>query len=122
MNEQPQTAPYVTTLGTPLMKRWGQEVPMFDDPQGAYSVKKIILCDGQCTSLHVHKQKREYLILLKGTLTIERDDWKSPLVLAPGQAKYLEPSIPHRMLARGDCEYIEVSQGGCQNDAERVRL
>ena len=106
-----------------LEKRWGYEQPMFDDPGGSYSVKRIVLNEGQCTSLHVHKEKRELLIMVRGILKVEREDWPGPLLMIRDEMKYLEPGIPHRMTAlRGDCEYIEVSQGGCETDAERVKL
>ncbi len=108
-----------------IQKRWGSEEFLQEDPLGNYDTKRIVLLSGQCTSLHVHQEKREWLYLIEGVLELKIDADESRVeVLYPGQHIFLPPKIPHRMTSLNglQCVYLEVSQCGCREDAERVKL
>lgn len=107
-------------------KRWGTERVLVDDPsdKSKYSVKQITLNPDQFTSLHVHEFKREWLYVIQGSITISFENQGS-IAVNQFQHVYLEPGTPHRMHNLDSslaAVYLEVSQGGCHNDAERISL
>lgn len=101
-------------------KPWGEEDLLH---QGyGYAVKKILLNDGQRTSLHYHVEKHEFIFVVEGTLEVEIADGDTRQVrsLSSGGFLAILPGQVHRMASQsGDVLYLE-SQTDHLDDVVRL--
>lgn len=104
-----------------VSKRWGGELIYKND---AYCMKMLIINPHQQTSMHLHVQKEETLLVVSGTLTIEfiaRDGTKGKYTLNPGNAMTVAPGFPHQLIA-GDSQVILVEASTFDHATDSVRV
>ena len=93
-----------------IEKPWGNEELL--EVNNSYVVKALFMRKGNRCSLQYHKQKRETVVVISGTLTINYKDtnstWKD-IVLNPGDFCTIAPGRIHRMAGVTDVVYIETS-------------
>ena len=89
---------------------WGQELTWVDNDR--YTGKLVTLLSGCTLDRWVWNGTRDRAVLvLKGMMRLELSDTTDAVhrVLMPGQAWRLEAGIPHRIVAQGDLDFVEVS-------------
>ena len=91
---------------TRVKKPWGYEEIV--ERNKDYVVKKLFMKKGHQCSRQYHEKKRETILGLEGTLTIELQG--EDIQLRPFETRTIHPLEVHRMKAvDGDCLYLECS-------------
>ena len=91
-------------------KPWGHELIWADTDK--YVGKIIHVISGEALSVHYHEVKDETLFLLEGCLILQAGSSPSELVeyeMVAGQCFRVRAATVHRMIARTDCDIMEVS-------------
>jgi mannose-6-phosphate isomerase len=87
-------------------KPWGYE--RWVESNDNYTVKILMMRDGQQCSLQYHEVKRETVVVLSGTLTVLLGDRE--IEMQPFEEVTIPPGQVHRMMAKnGDSLYLEAS-------------
>lgn len=87
-------------------KPWGFEEIL--ETNNKYTVKKLMMRDGQQCSYQYHEKKMETILVLSGKLTIVFENGER--VYESGAVITIKPFEKHRMAARsGDSLYLECS-------------
>ena len=89
---------------------WGQEITWVDNER--YTGKLVTLWSSCVLDRWVWNSKRDRAVLvLKGMMRVELSDGTDAVhrVLLPGQGYRLEAGVPHRIVAQGDLDFVEVS-------------
>jgi mannose-6-phosphate isomerase-like protein (cupin superfamily) len=93
-----------------IEKPWGSETIIETNPN--YTVKRLFMYEGKCCSLQYHKEKKETIYVLLGTLKIiyglDQDNL-TEIILNSNESITLDPFIIHRMFGVTDCYYLESS-------------
>ena len=91
-------------------KPWGYELIWADTP--TYVGKLLHVAAGEALSLQYHEVKDETLFLWAGQLLLQAGPSSSELIdyeMVAGQCFRIRASTIHRMIARTDCDIMEVS-------------
>jgi len=101
-------------------KRWGHEKLYAN---GDYCLKQLFIREGQCTSMHFHKDKTETLLVISGSLRVDyknREGDDLQVDLEPGEAMQICPGFMHRLVATSDVIIVEGSTRDHPWDSFRV--
>jgi oxalate decarboxylase/phosphoglucose isomerase-like protein (cupin superfamily) len=107
-----------------VIKPWGEEL-LFAAVEGGYAGKLITIHAGRSASLHRHQRKTETIMVLAGTGHIRlgsSPDSLALLELRPGSCVHIPTAVLHRVSARSDLQFVEVSTAheGWRSDVERL--
>ena len=107
-----------------VIKPWGEEL-LFAAVEGGYAGKLITIHAGRSASLHRHQRKTETIMVLTGTGHIRlgtSPDSLALLELQPGSCVHIPASVLHRVSARSELQFVEVSTAyeGWRADVERL--
>ncbi len=86
-------------------KPWGGEWLLESNEK--YSFKKLVVLKNEMCSLQYHKEKRETIFILQGSMILWLEDEK--IVLKPSDFFTITPGTTHRMEGITDCWYLEAS-------------
>lgn len=110
-----------------VYKDWGREEILVNSAACNYSAKMLVLHRGKTTSLHFHRKKKETLIVVEGSCTLEMGNELGEL----GQQAFTVGDMItigcyqwHRLFARqaiscGPCRLLEVSSHNDEEDIVR---
>lgn len=118
-------AAYADTVDSPRQdKPWGHEI-LFAGGENGYVGKLLMVLAGQTLSLQYHDRKDETLRLLTGDAVLEHGPSAETLIsqpLQPGDCVHIPPRCVHRISARTDAVFVEVSTAGPGWREDVVRL
>lgn len=111
-------------------KETSTQSPMYDErPWGrfevigggvGYKVKKIIVYAGERLSLQYHNKREEFWTIVRGKGSMilgERE-----FAVSEGEVIHIPVSVPHRISAETEIEFIEVQRGEYLGEDDIVRL
>ena len=105
------------------LKGWGHEIWIMNFEK--YCGKILVFNSGKKCSWHYHKEKEETFYVAKGSFKIlygPGDDLRQAesLILSPGEAFHVMPTLRHQMIALEDSELFEISSTHNESDSYRV--
>ncbi len=100
-----------------IEKPWGREEIL--EVNSCYMVKRLFMKSGSRCSLQYHKNKRETIVVISGTLLIARNHIED-ITLYPGDYLTIIAGQKHRMEGVTDVIYLEASTPE-QDDVVRIR-
>ena len=108
-----------------IVKPWGEEIIIVNDPVANYCGKLLRINKGFQTSIHKHNIKDETLYINKGRLymmlNMYSENSKCSEMIA-GDAARIVPDVFHRMIALEDVEIVEFSTYHNDKDTERREI
>lgn len=96
--------------GERIDKPWGYEIVWAKTKD--YVGKVLFVKAGESLSLQYHRIKEETLFLESGECILETgpdENSLKPLTMVPGSVFHVTPGTLHRMNAKTDCRFFEVS-------------
>ena len=112
-NDKPGYAP-----GQVDTRPWGQweVLDVGFDGREDYCVKKITINPGGVLSLQSHNHRREYWVVLSGTVTVMID--RDMFEMGPGETTHVPVRAKHRMVNKTSTPVIvlEIQSGQCRED------
>ena len=103
-----------------IRKPWGSEEILFECGQAR--VKLLRVKSGKRTSLQIHKQKREVMMLLSGDAILEHGTFLN-YVMEPGHLHQITTGVKHRLTGKSmgtsEAVILEMAYG---SDSDIVRI
>jgi mannose-6-phosphate isomerase-like protein (cupin superfamily) len=95
--------------GKVVEKPWGYELIWAETDR--YAGKVLHIKKGESLSFQYHRIKDETIRLLNGAMEmdLENEGTRATISLKPGDCLRIVPYMKHRMIAREDCDVLEVS-------------
>ena len=91
-------------------KPWGHEIWWAQTDK--YVGKILHVKKGQSLSYQYHELKDETIYLYSGDMLLQIEEvgkTKEEIMLSPGESVRIKPLTKHRMIAKKDCDLLEVS-------------
>lgn len=105
---------------TTIEKPWGREEIIH--AEGKARVKRLVIKMGEELSLQYHHDKSEFLVCVKGVAIVEvyiNNEECEQFPIHPGCSHFVYHKTMHRIIARTDCEIIELA---CGTDEDIIRI
>ena len=99
-----------------VLKQWGVEYFMEVNPE--YTVKKIIIKNGEQLPRHYHERKRETFHIVKGAGTLFLDE--AVRLVGPGDIATIEPGVRHTLIPSGG-ESVEIMESSTTFLTDSIR-
>jgi mannose-6-phosphate isomerase-like protein (cupin superfamily) len=104
-----------------IPKRWGYELIYAND---LYCCKLLVLEPNAETSMHLHLEKEETLVVVSGQLTVSyiKDKTEHSYTVNEGEAFTVSPGFPHALKALSQkVRLIEASTPSFDTDSIRIK-